>query len=217
MSLPSFNRDNLLFTLLGFLLGFVGAYLMFEAVAIRQPQRRVAGDAAADSAALSGNPAGGSAPGANDSGAGAGAGEAAAPMKEILELREHVAKNPKDAAAVRRLGNLNFEIRSWQRAQDLYLQYLQLEKPDPDLLSDLGITYRELGQPERALETFISAEKLAPNHWQSKFNQVVVLAFDFGRFDEAEKLLDEIRKMAPNEPDIDRLAQEVARRRKAAA
>ncbi len=215
----SLNKDNLLFTLLGFLLGFVGAYLMFEAVAIRQPARRALG-AAGDPNAMAnaavpptGAPTDGSAGGSTaTSGSAAGA-----PMEEIMKLREYVEKNPKDAAALRRLANLNFEIRNWQRAQDLYLRVLEIEKPDPDLLSDLGITYRELGKPDRALETFVAAEQLAPNHWQSRFNQVVVLAFDFGRFDEAEKILDEVRKLAPNEPDVARLAEEVARRRRAAA
>jgi len=211
------NRDNLLFVLLGFMLGFVGAYLAFEAVSARQPPRRVPG-AVDESAAATGVPPAGGGEGAAAPGVQAPSGAPpGAPMAEIAKLRDYVQKHPEDKDAVRKLANLNFDIGNWQRAQDLYLQFLKVSEGDPDLLTDLGITYRELGKPEAALERFREAEKLAPAHWQSRFNQVVVLGLDLARYDEADRILADLRRTQPGNPDIERLAAEVAKKHKEAA
>jgi tetratricopeptide (TPR) repeat protein len=223
------NKDNLLYTLVGILIGFVSAYLLFDAVARRQPPRLTpelraqiamegenpaqpaGGEAAAEAptdarAADTSNPGmGGAAPG--------GGGPA---MAEIQQLRDYVAKNPDDADAVLRLANLNFDIRNWGRAQELYGHYLKLRPGNPDVLTDLGISYRETQQFEQALEQFRQARKLAPGHWQSYYNEVVVLAFDLKRLDEAGPLLQQLQRMQPDNPEVAKLADAVARQRSAA-
>ncbi len=217
------NRDNLLFLLFGFLLGFVGAYLAFEAIAAKQPQRRIAGmpiedPSAAGSTTPMSAPESAGAPGMASAPTAGGAPGAAGPgMEEIRKLKEYVDQHPEDSDAVRKLANLNFDIGNWARARDLYLQFEKVGTADADLLTDLGITYRELGESEQALARFRQAEKLAPEHWQSRFNQVIVLGLDLGRFDEAIGILDQLRKTQPANPEIDRLAGEIEKRRKAAA
>lgn len=222
------NRDNLLFLFFGLLLGFVGAYLAFEAIAAKQPPRRVAGMPSDDPSAGSGEattplnaPDATGAPAAQGDVAGgpaAGGAPGARPgMEEIRKLKEYVDKHPEDADAVRKLANLNFDIGNWARARDLYLQYEKVAKPDADLLTDLGITHRELGESEQALARFRQAEKLAPEHWQSRFNQAIVLGLDLGRFDEAIQVLEQLRQTQPANPEIDRLKGEIEKRRKAAA
>lgn len=177
-------------------------------MAVRQPPRLPAGAAAAvDPSAIA-------APGMGMPGAEAAAG--GAPMAEIQRLREHVEKNPDDAEAILLLANLNFDIRNWERARELYSRHLELRPGNADILTDLGVTYRELGQHQRALELFDQAQKLQPNHWQSLYNQIVVHAFDLGDFPVAERLLIELRRLQPANPSVGELATEVARRRAAA-
>ena len=137
-------------------------------------------------------------------------------MAEIQRLREFVEKNPNDADAVLLLANLNFDIKNWDRARELYERRLQLKPGDPDVLTDLGVCYREMGEFQKALDFFDQAEKLAPDHWQSRYNKVVVLAFDLKDYAKAEAILDELRRMQPQNPSIGELAAEVARRRAAA-
>jgi len=223
------NKDNLLYTLVGILIGFVSAYLLFDAVSARQPPRltpelraRIAmagenpaqstggegvGEAPTDArTADTSNPGmGGAAPG--------GGGPASA---EVQELRARVEQNPNDAEAVLRLANLNFDIRNWGRAQELYNHYLELRPPDPDILTDLGISYRETQKFDEALERFRQARKLAPGHWQSYYNEVVVLAFDLKRYDEAGPLLEQLQRMQPGNPEVAKLADAVTRQRSAA-
>lgn len=215
------NKDNLLFLMGGLLVGFVTAYLFFEAMAARQPPRLtpqmraqiVSGEegGGAMGAPAGEAPAGGGAPNAAAAG-GQGGGPA---MAEIQQLRDYVEKNPNDADAVRKLADLNFNISNWPRAQELYNHYLQLKPNDPDVMTDLGITYRETKEPDKALTLFRQAKQVSPDHWQAYYNEVVVLAFDLKKHDEAGQVLDQLQKMQPGNPDVARLSDAVNRRKAA--
>ena len=65
-------------------------------------------------------------------------------------------------------------------------------------------------------EQFDRAQQLQPDHWKSLFNEVLVLAFDLGRIDEAARELERLRRLQPNNPDVQRLAAELGARRGAA-
>lgn len=201
------NKDNLLFAVVGILLGFVSGYLLFEAMAARQPPRL--GTAGAPPAAMG-------QPGAPQPGA-PGQGGTGPAMAQIEELQRRLQENPDDADAVRTLANLNFDIQNWQRAEELYTRYLEIRPNDPDVLVDLGVTYRELGQFDRALEHFHQVQQQNPNHWQAYYNEVVVLAFDLKRFADAEAVLARLRELQPGNPDVERLAAAVDQQRNAAS
>jgi hypothetical protein len=57
---------------------------------------------------------------------------------------------------------------------------------------------------------------IAPDHWQSRYNKVIVLAFDLKDYAGAQKVLDDLQRLQPQNPSISELAAEVARRRSAA-
>jgi tetratricopeptide (TPR) repeat protein len=137
-------------------------------------------------------------------------------MQAIQELRAYVEKNPNDADAVRKLADLNFEIRNWKRAQELYRHYLELKPGDPDVMTDLGISYRETQDFDKSLQLFQQVHQAAPDHWKSYFNEVVVLAFDLKKVDEAKVPLAKLQQMQPGNPDVVRLADAVAKQRTAA-
>lgn len=224
------NRDNLLFATIGILVGFITGYLAHEVMATRQPPRLTpemraqivvpGGEQGAAAAAPEGDA--GAAPAANGGDAGpaggaAGAGSGGAPaVQAIQELKAYVDKNPNDANAVRQLADLNFEIRNWKRAQELYLHYLELKPGDPDVMTDLGISYRETQEFDKSLQLFQAVHKAAPDHWKSYFNEVVVLAFDLKKPDEAKAPLAKLQQMQPSNPDVVRLADAVAKQRTAA-
>jgi tetratricopeptide (TPR) repeat protein len=216
------NKDNLLYSVVGILIGFVSAYLLFEAMAARQPPR-LTPELRAQIAMPGENPAeaGGGPTDArtadtSNPGMGGVAPGAGPASEEVQQLRAYVEQNPNDADAVLRLANLNFDIRNWGRAQELYNHYLTLRPGNADVLTDLGISYRETQHFDQALERFRQARELAPAHWQSYYNEVVVLAFDLKRFAEADPLLQELQRMQPSNPEVARLAEAVARQKSAA-
>lgn len=217
------NRDNLLFATIGILLGFIAGYLMHEVMASRQPPR-LTPELRAQIVVPGGEPGGGPAPEGAEGAAGAGPVPGAASpaagsgpaMQAIQELKAYVDKNPNDLKAVRQLADLNFDIRNWQRAQELYRHYLELQPNDADVLTDLGISFRETKEFDQALQRFQEAQKVAPDHWQAYYNQVVVLAFDLKKLDEANQVLAKLQQMQPGNPDVEKLAGAVAKQRSAA-
>ena len=165
------------------------------------------GGAAAGSAGQAGGGAGGA------GGGGAPGGSPPPAMAAVQQLRDYVATHPKDADAVLKLANLNFDINNWGRARDLYTQYLGLRDPNPDVLTDLGTCYRQLRQFDRALEQFRRAEQLAPGHWKSRFAEVVVLAFDLNQGAAADQAFSRLQALAPGQPEVAQLGTALQRRR----
>jgi tetratricopeptide (TPR) repeat protein len=216
------NRDNLLFAVIGTLVGFIAGYLLHEVMSVRQPPRLTAEMRAQIVGAPEAGGGMGEAPAADATAAGAaGPGPAAGgggpASQEVQQLRATLEKNPKDLAALRRLGDLNYDIGDWKRAVDLYNQYLAIKPGDADVLTDLGIAYRQTQQFDEALARFKAAQTSAPDHWQSYYNEVVVLAFDLKKFDEANQVLAKLKGLQPANPDVAKLAEAVARQSKLAA
>lgn len=208
------NKDHVLFLVIGLLGGFLLGYVGHEVMASRQP--------APASVAGAGNPAGSPALGgpgmpAPPMGGGANAQGGGPAMEQVQQLRAYVEKNPNDARAVRDLANLNYDIGNWQRAAELYEQFLKLVPDEVDVMTDLGACLRNLGKPAEALAVLRGAKSKAPEHWQARYNEVLILGFDLGRMDEAAVAAAELKKLQPNNPDVVRLADEIDRRRAAGA
>lgn len=197
------NRDNVLFTVIGILAGFISGYLLHESMSERQPARRIAVEGATAAVPA---PGGGAAPGAATNSA------AANSMQEVQRLRRYVEENPQDADAVQMLANLNYDIQNWSRAAELYGRFLELRPDDPDTMTDLGASLRNLGQIDQALEQFRKVREIAPDHWQARYNEILVLAFDRNDPAAARGALAELRSLQPQNPDVDRLEAEIEKR-----
>ncbi|MDA8017430.1 MAG: tetratricopeptide repeat protein [Thermoanaerobaculia bacterium] len=201
------TRDHLLVLLIGLLSGFILGYIAHEVMAARQPVPAFAGGGQAAQQAA---PPRSAQPGT-------AAQQAPAGMEEVQRLRAHVAENPDDLEAVRMLADLNYDIANWGRAVELYRSYLDQRPEDVDVATDLGAALRHLGQPEEALALFDQVRVQRPDHWQSLYNQILVLAFDLGRLDDAWERVQELQELQPGNPDVIRLATEVERRRATAS
>lgn len=215
------TKDNLIFAAFGLLLGFVTAWLMFEKVTMLQPARAVPGQTAAAAPA---------APSAGAPGAGAPSSGVPIDMSRLEQLQQQVQANPDNPDMILALAHETYDIAQqvpnpagsrplWTQARDLYARYVELRPEDPNLpnvLSDLGVSYQELGEFDQALEIFRRVQKMAPDHWQSLYNQVVVLAFSKKDVAEAKKVLVELQRVQPNNPDVQRLAAAVEQQRNAA-
>ena len=94
----------------------------------------------------------------------------------------------------------------------LYERYLKLRPAHPDVLTDLGVALRGLQKFPEALATFEKAQTADDGHWQSLYNEVVVLAFDLKDMAKAQQVLGRLRQLQPDNPEVARLAEEVARR-----
>jgi len=151
-------------------------------------------------------------------------------MSRLDQLQQQVQADPNNPDAILALAHETYDIAQqvpnpagsrplWMQARDLYTRYVELRPQDPELpniLSDLGVSYQELGEFDQALEIFRRVQGIAPDHWQSLYNQVVVLAFSKKEIEEARRVLAELQRVQPNNPDVQRLAEAVEAQRNAA-
>src|SRR5437588_1974876 len=76
---------------------------------------------------------------------------------------------PADAATT--LANWNYDRQNWSHAIDYYQQAIALGRDNPDVRTDLGNCFRFLGQPQKALEQYETAQRQNPQHENSLYNQ----------------------------------------------
>jgi Flp pilus assembly protein TadD len=198
------NRDNGLFIIIGVLVGFIGGYLMQEVMVERQPQRLVHGDDTAGPPAAQ--------PGAVEAQENAEA-RARAMTEEMRNLNGYLAENPDDAEATLRYSQLALQLDAWPECIRSFEHYIELREETPDLLSDLGLCYWGVDRSDHALELFDRAQELDPQHWQSRFNEAMVLGLDRGDYEAADRVIAELRTLRPNDPRIDRLVAAIEQRR----
>jgi len=85
-----------------------------------------------------------------------------------------VAKDPKNVGAWIGLGNDYFDTRQFQRSIDAYGEALKLQPANPDVLTDQGVMYEQIGNYDKALANFEQAQKVNPAHVQSMYNIGIV-------------------------------------------
>jgi tetratricopeptide (TPR) repeat protein len=120
-----------------------------------------------------------------------------------------VARDPKNYDLLVHLGNSSYDAGDWRLAVDSYERALAIKGGDPNVLTDLGVAYRNLGDPEKALARFDQALKQDPKHWQALFNKTVVLGLDKGETKKAKELLAKLKAGGQNVAALDQLEKSI--------
>lgn len=84
------------------------------------------------------------------------------------------------ASASRKLGDWFFDHRQWEKAAAAYEEAVRGGSDDANIRTDLGTAYRALGQPQKALDEYATAQQRDSRHENSLFNQGIVYATDLG-------------------------------------
>ena len=77
---------------------------------------------------------------------------------------------------------------------DFYERRAPSRTTRPTCLTDLGVCYRETGNPQKALELFDRAADLHPEHWQSRYNAAVVRLFDLNDLAGAKREVEKLKR-----------------------
>lgn len=132
-------------------------------------------------------------------------GEPAAPpivspaaQKRIGVLQTLVDRDPTDVKAWIALGNEYFDSQQRQKAIQAYDKALQLKPDNPDVLTDQGVMYRELGEFDKAVANFKKANTINPKHLQSLLDMGVVYGRDLKDYDKAMEAFNRIIQVAPD-------------------
>ena len=124
-----------------------------------------------------------------------------APSREIPTLEALVVQDPKNRNAWVQLGNDYFDSHQPQKAIDAYGKALELQPNDPNVLTDQGVMYREVGAYDKALANFEKANQLDASHVTSLFNQGVVWAYDKKDKAKAIAIWKRVVQQDPNGPN----------------
>lgn len=133
--------------------------------------------------------------------------------QQVAEVEGLLAANPDDAGLLAAMGNIYFDASRWSEARDWYEKSLQVSSGDPNLLTDLAVVHRNLGEHQRAIELLDQAIAINSGHWQAWYNKVVVYQFDLHEHDaaaDALKTLQELKKGNSAIPDLSGLEKEVS-------
>lgn len=145
------------------------------------------------------------APGASGPLAGAPAGPSGEQRAQLRALEARVSKDPGDVEGWIDLGNLNYDLGRPAEAIRAYERALALRPGNPDVLTDMGTMYRLLGQPQKAVELFREAHRVDANHFNSLYNEGVVLLHDLNDVPGAARAWEDFLKLVPQGEQSDRI------------
>jgi len=139
------------------------------------------------------------------------------PKPNPMEYQERIAANqkiveadPKNEQAWVAIGNDYFDLQQAQSAVDAYAKALALVPNNPDVLTDQGVMYRQLGATDKAIANFKQAGKLNPRHVQSYFNLGIIYSQDKKDNDSALKAWNKVIEIDPASPQANQARQFMA-------
>ena len=116
--------------------------------------------------------------------------------------------SPADAAVVR--GNMAYDHQQWADAIREYQDALAKGRDNPDVRTDLGNAFRFSGEPEKALEQYIIAQRQNPQHENSLFNQIGLFMEVMHDPNRAIPVCEEFIKRFPNSEKVARAKEQLA-------
>jgi cytochrome c-type biogenesis protein CcmH/NrfG len=132
---------------------------------------------------------------------------------DVELLRKAVREDPSNPNAWIKLGNILMDTTRYSEAIEAYQSALEIDPYNVDVRVDMGTCYRRSGMSDRAVEEFRKALTVNPDHLFGHMNLGVVLAYDFGKYDEAIGEFERYLELAPNAPNAEKVRQEIERLR----
>ncbi|AMV72512.1 tetratricopeptide repeat protein [Desulfuromonas carbonis] len=130
-------------------------------------------------------------------------------QQQISMLEGIVAQDPGNRNAWVQLGHNYFDSQQPMKAVEAYGKALELDGNDPDVLTDQGVMFRQLGWYDRAIENFNRANQIAPDHAQSLFNLGIVYRYDLKDLEKARKAWERYLAISPSGPGADKIRAEL--------
>jgi len=129
--------------------------------------------------------------------------------RDIAQLEDIVKKDPKNYQALVQIGNDYFDLGEAQKSVDAYSKALAIKDGDPNVITDMGVMYRQLREFPKALAAFRKAAAASPTHPQSRMNIGVVLLHDLNDPKGAIAAWEDYLRIAPNDQNAENIRRSV--------
>jgi len=191
------SRDNIIYTICGFLLGLViGSFLLGPKLA----RSKLAGPNAITEQSTSAAPAPESAATPPADG-----GPMNAVRQQLELLKKQIEQNPNDFDALVQLGNMYMDVSKFPQAIDYFTRALAVRE-EPSVRTDLGICYKQSGQSAKAREELTRVVAEQPDQWQAIYNLAIVDG-EMRDYAGARAQLAKLKQLRPNDPEVIKLEQ----------
>jgi len=154
-------------------------------------------------------PAGGS-PAANSAAATTGSAVPVLDESELRAYREILARDPKNAPAAVKAGNLLYDARRFQEAIGFYQQAFAIDGRDINVSTDLGTAFWYAGRADDALAQYDKSLALDATHAQTLFNVGIVRSDGKHDYAGAAAAWEKLLETNPNYPDAARVRSLIA-------
>ncbi|GEM_PF-2724651 len=119
---------------------------------------------------------------------------------EMEALQKRIDANPKDVAALERLGHLALQLQDYELVFNLAHQALQVNPKSAESLTHMGMTFSAMQQPDKALQEFDAALKIDPKFPEALLFKGIV-QFQSQDWKGAQETWNQYLKFAkPNDP-----------------
>ncbi len=132
-----------------------------------------------------------------------------AARQRIAMTQQIVARDPKNVQAWIGLGNDYFDTHQQQKAIEAYGKALELQPDNPDVLTDQGVMYREIGAFDKAIANFKKANQIRPSHTMSLYNLGVVYGYDLHDSQKAIEAWSRLVQNYPMDPQVPKARQAI--------
>jgi tetratricopeptide (TPR) repeat protein len=109
------------------------------------------------------------------------------------------------------LGNFAYDHQRWPEAIRRYQEAIANGIDSADVHTDLGNALRFSGQPEQALNQYVIAQKLNPQHENSLFNQISLFTEALNQPARAIPICEEFIRRFPNSDKLPAVREQFAR------
>lgn len=130
-------------------------------------------------------------------------------QQKIAELKKIVETDPANFQAWVALGNEYFDGNQFMDAIEAYDKALELQPNSPDVLTDQGVMFKQLGWFDRAIANFKKANEIDPGHATSVYNQGIIYRYDLQDFPKAQEAWTRFLEINPSGPGSDRVRQDL--------
>lgn len=126
-------------------------------------------------------------------------------LQHIEHLKDLLVKEPDSRNAWVQLGHSYFDSNQPMKAIEAYDKALEIDGNDPDVLTDQGTMYRRVGWFDKAINNFIKANQLNPQHQNSLFNLGIIYSQDLGEKEKADEVWNRYLELNPTGQAADKV------------